>query len=133
MLVKRLAAVGDAVLDVVAVPADVEDRRGLGRRRLWDVEVGRDVEAGHRLEDKFLHCEFGSFELAGDSRIQVRAWRHRPEAEHLQKLSPEFGLRLLPVFLGFDVAQGSVADFLGLTLKVHLDHPFTRKRWRTFW
>ena len=113
MLVGDLRAVGDAVDDGRAVAADVEDRWRRELRFLGDVKVGRDVQAGNRLEVQLLDGEVLAVDGAGDDGLEVGAREAAAKGPSSPKTGGAVpGRFLLPVGFCLDVGKAGVGDFL---------------------
>ena len=126
VLVRRLAAVGDAAFNHVAVPADVEDRRQrLPAAILREVEVRGDVQTRHRLEVQLLDDEPLALDGAGDDRLEVGLRGERIEAHHVEELPPQFGAFLLPCLFRGEVGEAIALDASDLILQVRVEYSFS--------
>src|SRR5262249_41675038 len=110
VLERRLVAVAAAA----GVAADVEDRRQPARRLPRPVEVAGDVQAGPALVVQLLDDDAVALHGAGDGGVQRRPLRQRPQAEHVQVLTPQPRPALLPLLLRLGTVEEAAAESLGL-------------------
>src|SRR6185295_9129407 len=100
------------------MPAQVKN----GRRWLWknlgQVEVGRDVKTGQRLEMQLLHRELLVFDLAGDDGLEVAALQLGRQAEHLEQFSTIAGAHRDPIVERFDFRQATLRKANRLHTKI---------------
>src|SRR5437870_4720884 len=94
-----LVAVRNVAADRRGMTTLVKDRRRGGLQVLGDVKIARDIKTGTGLEVKLLDGKRGRFDLARHDRLETGPRRHRPQAEHFQKLPPQLGPLLLPIVL----------------------------------
>ena len=72
------------------------------------------------FDDKPLRVD-----LSRDHRLEIGAWRQRPEAEHFQELPVQLGTLPQPIFFRFDVAQAGIGEALGFPPKIRVEKLFT--------
>ena len=132
LLVVDLAAETHALLHHVAVPADIQHARGVFGRRLGDVQVAADIQPRPGLEVQFLHRELRRLDPAGDDRLQIGSRRQRPQSEHIEQLSLQFGPGGLPFLPGFEARQIGLFNVPDLPFEVRARGRFSGEGWCGF-
>ncbi len=103
------------------VPAKVEHRWERPRRDLGQIEVTRDIQPGHALEDNLLDTVRPTVQLAGNAGLERRLRRHWIQAQHVQDLLPQARADAFALVEGLDVAGKTSSDFSGPTNQILLE------------
>ena len=133
VLIARFVAHADAVFHHIGMAADVEDG---GQRFVHlggQVEIGRDVEAGHGLEVQLFHHVALAFQLAGLGGLERLFFRQGGQAHHVKQLSAVFRGLGLPVGSGLDLRQAVLCrDLPRLLGQVAVQQPVSQGVRRLF-